>query len=164
MIPGIVVTQHMLDKFMAGYIQYADKVCALHVKQAENGDLITPGTVLVAPGDRHMTVAKNGTDYIVKCFKGNRVSGHCPSVDVLFDSVADACGSDAVGIILTGMGEDGARGLKKMREHGAFTIGQSEEGCCVYGMPRKAYEIGAVCAQRDLNSIPVVLMTHLRKR
>lgn len=163
-IPGVVVTQHMMDKFIGIYAQRLDGLCALDVKQANDGDLIVPGRVLIAPGDKHMAVKKVGNGYGVKCYKGRDVSGHCPSVDVLFESVADACGRNAVGIILTGMGEDGARGLKKMYDKGAFTIGQSEAGCCVYGMPQKAYELGGVKVQRALNSIPGELMRYLRNR
>lgn len=163
-IPGIVVTQHMMDKFIGIYAQRLDGLCALDVKEACDNDIIRPGRVLIAPGDRHMAVKKTSDGYAVRCYKGPEVSGHCPSVDALFDSVATACGRNAIGIILTGMGEDGARGLKKMRDAGAFTIGQGPEGCCVYGMPQKAYEIGAVSVQRALTMIPGELMNHLKKR
>lgn len=163
-IPGIVVTQHMLDKFIGVYAQRLNRLCVLDVKEACDNDPILPGNVLIAPGDKHMAVKKVGHEYVVKCFKGHEVSGHCPSVDVLFDSVADACGRDAVGIILTGMGDDGAKGLKKMHDKGAFTIGQGEEGCCVYGMPQKAFELGGVSVQRALKLIPGELMNHLRRR
>lgn len=163
-VPGIVVTQHMLDKFIGIYAQRLNRLCALEVKEAQDNEYIRPGTVLIAPGDKHMTVKKVGNNYLVRCFKGAQVSGHCPSVDVLFDSVATSCGRNAVGIILTGMGEDGAKGLKKMHDAGAFTIGQSQEGCCVYGMPQKAYELGGVTVQRPLNLIPGELMNYLRRR
>ena len=162
-IPGIVV-QHMMDKFIGLYAQRLDALCALDVKEASDGDLVVPGCVLIAPGDRHMAVKREGNDYKVKCYKGRDVSGHCPSVDVLFESVAETCGRHSIGIILTGMGEDGARGLKKMHDKGAFTIGQSEDGCCVYGMPQKAYELGGVCVQRALRSIPSELIKYLKKR
>lgn len=163
-IPGIVVTQHMMDKFIGIYAERLNRLCSLEVKEASDGDVISPGTVLIAPGDRHMAVKKVPHGYGVRCFKGHLVSGHCPSVDVLFESMADVVGREGVGIILTGMGEDGARGLKKMRDKGAYTIGQSEEGCCVYGMPQKAYELGGVTVQRALKSIPIELMNYLKKR
>lgn len=163
-IPGIVVTQHMMDKFIGMYAERLNRLCNLEVKEAKDGDIITPGTVLLAPGDKHMAVKKIPHGYAVRCFKGQRVSGHCPSVDVLFESMADVVGKDGVGIILTGMGEDGARGLKKMRDKGAYTIGQSAAGCCVYGMPQKAYELGGVKVQRVLKAIPTELMNYLKKR
>lgn len=135
---------------------YADRLnsyCKMQVKEAENGDIIIPGRVLIAPGDKHMRVNKKGSTYIVECFNGDKVNGHRPSVDVMFDSVAEKAGSAAIGIILTGMGYDGAKGLLKMKQKGAITIGQDEKSCVVYGMPKVAYDIGAVSEQVPLKNI-----------
>ena len=124
------------------------------VKEAKNGDIVAKGQVLIAPGgDEQMSVVKVGDNYQVLLKKGPKVNGHCPSVDVLFDSVANVAGKNALGIILTGMGGDGAKGLKKMRDAGAMTIGQDESTCIVYGMPKVAYDLGAVMYQEKLSDI-----------
>ena len=125
----------------------------MEVKEAEDGDVIMEGRVLIAPGDYHMRINKKGTKFIVECFKGEKVNGHCPSVDVLFNSVAEKAGGDAIGVILTGMGYDGAKGLLKMKQKGAITIGQDEQSSVVYGMPKVAYDIGAVYKQVSLKKI-----------
>lgn len=152
-IPGTVIVQHMPPGFTEMYAKRLDKECSVHVKEAEDGDVVEEGKVLIAPGDRHMTLERKSGQYYVKCFEGEKVSGHCPSVDVLFKSVAQTAASDAVGVILTGMGSDGARGLLAMRKRGAHTIGQDEQSCVVYGMPKVAYEIGAVEYQEPLKNI-----------
>lgn len=152
-VPGIVIVQHMPPVFTRLYAERLNNSCQLEVKEASDGDVILPGRVLVAPGDYHMRVKKNGPVYSVRCFKGEKVNGHCPSVDVLFESVAEQAGKNAVGVILTGMGNDGARGLLAMREQGARTIGQDSDSCVVYGMPKVAYEIGAVEYQVSLSAI-----------
>ncbi len=153
-IPGIVCVQHMPPGFTQMYAKRLDDECQIRVKEAETGDRVLPGHMLIAPGgDRHMRLVKVGGSYQVEIKPGPRVNGHCPSVDVLFDSVAKAAGPDAVGIILTGMGGDGAKGLLAMRKAGARTIGQDESTCVVYGMPKVAYDLGAVEYQEKLTDI-----------
>ncbi len=152
-IPGVVVVQHMPPGFTKMYAERLHKQCKVVVKEAEDGDRILPGQVLIAPGDKQMRVKKVGGIYIVECKPGEKVSGHCPSVDVLFHSVAETVGKDAIGIILTGMGRDGADGLLAMRKAGAKTIGQDEASCVVYGMPKEAYLGGAVMYQENLENV-----------
>lgn len=152
-IPGVVIVQHMPPGFTAMYAERINNQYEIFAKEARNGDKIMRGCVLVAPGDAHMQVKQMSGGYYVECRPGERVSGHCPSVDVLFQSVAKAAGDKAIGIILTGMGADGAKGLLEMRKAGAETIGQDEESCIVYGMPKVAYEIGAVKYQAGLSNI-----------
>lgn len=153
-IPGVVVVQHMPPGFTNMYAKRLDNQCNVVVKEAETGDQVKPGHVLIAPGgDRHMRLVKVNGIYQVECKEGPRVNGHCPSVDVLFDSVAKVAGPKALGIILTGMGGDGARGLLQMRKAGARTIGQDESTCVVYGMPKVAYDLGAVEFQEKLQDI-----------
>ncbi|MDD4002325.1 MAG: chemotaxis response regulator protein-glutamate methylesterase [Bacteroidales bacterium] len=163
-IPGIVVVQHMPAGFTNMYAQRLNSTCSVEVKEAQNGDRVTPGKVLIAPGDYHMQVKKAGSGYTVKCMTGDKVNGHCPSVDVLFNSLAENVGSKAIGVILTGMGNDGAKGLLAMRNNGARTIGQDQESCVVYGMPRVAYEIGAVEKQLPLERIPQSIGVLLKNR
>lgn len=156
--PGIVVVQHMPAVFTGMYAKRLNNSCQMEVKEAESGDIITPGKVLIAPGgDCHMRINKKGSNYIVECFKGEKVNGHCPSVDVLFNSMADKVGSQGIGVILTGMGYDGAKGLLNMKKVGAMTIGQDEQSSVVYGMPKVAYDIGAVNKQATLKNIPQLL-------
>lgn len=162
-MPGIVVTQHMPEGFTEMYAQRLNRICSLEVKEARNGDIIRPGLVLIAPGAKQMEVTRTGRNYSVQCRAGAKVSGHCPSVDVLFTSVAQNVAINKVGIIMTGMGRDGADGLLKMRKSGAFTIGQDKDSCVVYGMPMVAYNIGAVCTQASCENIASVLMNHLKK-
>lgn len=153
-IPGIVCVQHMPPGFTAMYAKRLNDQCRIRVKEAETGDRVQPGHMLIAPGgDRHMRLVKINGVYQVEVKAGPRVNGHCPSVDVLFDSVAKVAGSDALGIILTGMGGDGAKGLLAMRQAGARTIGQDESTCVVYGMPKVAYDLGAVEYQEKLSDI-----------
>ncbi len=153
-IPGIVVVQHMPPSFTDMYAKRLDHECRIRVREAQTGDQVLPGQLLLAPGgDRHMRIVKVGSGYQVECRQGPKVNGHCPSVDVLFESVAKAAGRDALGIILTGMGGDGAKGLLAMRKAGARTIGQDESTCVVYGMPKVAYDIGAVEYQEKLYDI-----------
>lgn len=160
-IPGTVIVQHMPPVFTKMYSERLNNSCVMEVKEAENGDKVLPGRVLIAPGEHHMTIKKVGSMYIVECFKGEKVNGHCPSVDVLFESVAKAAGKNAIGVILTGMGGDGAKGLLAMRKNGARTIGQDEQSCVVYGMPKVAYDIGAVEKQVPLESIPQTVFSML---
>lgn len=160
-MPGIVVTQHMPPGFTAMYAERMNRLCKMEVREAKNGDRILPGLVLLAPGGMQMRVVRIGGGYAVNCVEGERVSGHCPSVDVLFDSMAMHVRDKAIGIILTGMGADGAAGLLRMRRNGAYTIGQDKETCVVYGMPMEAYKIGAVCLQSPLGSIAQAVMKKL---
>ncbi len=153
-VPGTVIVQHMPAGFTEMYAKRLDNQCKCRVKEAENGDVVEQGLVLLAPGgDRQMSLVKVGGNYQVSLKKAPKVNGHCPSVDVLFDSVAKNVGRNAIGIILTGMGGDGAKGLKAMRDAGAKTIGQDEASCVVYGMPKVAYDIGAVQYQEKLGDI-----------
>lgn len=153
-IPGIVIVQHMPAGFTKMYADRLNDQCRITVKEAKTGDTILPGQALLAPGgDAHMKVVKNGNSFQVILQKACKVNGHCPSVEVLFESVAKTCGRKSVGIILTGMGGDGAQGLLSMRKTGARTIGQDESTCVVYGMPRVAYECGAVEYQEKLTNI-----------
>jgi two-component system, chemotaxis family, protein-glutamate methylesterase/glutaminase len=152
-MPGIVIVQHMPPVFTSLYAQRLHKSTPFTVKEAQDGDLLLPGMVLLAPGDKHMSLARSGKQYRVQCTEGRKISGHCPSVDVLFESVAVHAGSNAIGILLTGMGHDGARGLLALRRAGAYTIGQDKASSVVYGMPKSAFEIGAVQRQLPLSSI-----------
>ena len=153
-IPGTVIVQHMPVGFTDMFARRLNDQTRVCVKEAKNGDVVLPGTVLIAPGgNQQMRVIRVGNDYQVSLRDGHKVNGHCPSVDVLFDSVASVAGKNALGIILTGMGGDGAQGLLKMKEAGAMTIGQDESSCVVYGMPKVAYEIGAVQYQEKLGNI-----------
>jgi two-component system chemotaxis response regulator CheB len=153
-IPGIVCVQHMPPGFTQMYAKRLNDQCRIQVKEAETGDRVRPGHMLIAPGgDRHMHLVKFNGEYQVEVKAGPKVNGHCPSVDVLFESVAKVARSDAVGIILTGMGGDGAKGLLAMRQAGAKTIGQDESTCVVYGMPKVAYDLGAVQYQEKLSDI-----------
>lgn len=153
-LPGIVIVQHMPPGFTEMYARRLDDQCRVRVKEARTGDRVLPGTVLIAPGgDKHMHLVKINGMYQVEIKAGPKVNGHCPSVDVLFESVAKVAGSNALGIILTGMGGDGAKGLLAMRKAGARTIGQDESTCVVYGMPKVAYDLGAVEYQEKLQDI-----------
>ena len=152
-LPGILIVQHMPPVFTRLYAERLNNSCAMEVKEARDGDAVCPGRVLIAPGGFHMTVAKKGAGYIVNCQKGDKVSGHCPSVDQLFYSIAKWRGLNSLGIILTGMGSDGAKGLLSMKKQGADTIGQNQATCVVYGMPAVAHNIGAVDIQLPLGMI-----------
>ncbi|MDX9871223.1 MAG: chemotaxis response regulator protein-glutamate methylesterase [Clostridia bacterium] len=153
-VPGIVIVQHIPPLFSRMFAERLDAQTPLRVKEARSGDYVEPGKALIAPGDRHVKIKKIGGRYQVECFEGNKVNGHCPSVDVLFESVAQETGSRAIGIILTGMGYDGAKGLLSMRRKGCRTIGQDEASAVVYGMPKVAYDIGAVEIQTSIENIP----------
>jgi two-component system chemotaxis response regulator CheB len=153
-IPGTVMVQHMPGGFTKLYAERLNKACPFEVREAEDNDLVRPGLALLAPGgDYQMKLVKGPNGYAVKLIDMEKVSGHKPSVDFLFDSVADAAGNKAIGVILTGMGADGAKGLLKMREKGAYTIGQDQASCVVYGMPMVAYNKGAVAKQLPLDQI-----------
>ena len=161
-IPGIVVTQHIPPIFSKMFADRLNESTQLRVKEAQTGDYVEPGSVLVAPGGKHMKIKKIGERYRAECFEGDKVNGHCPSIDVLFESVAKEAGQKAIGVILTGMGYDGAKGLLAMRRKGARTLGQDEKSSVVYGMPKVAFEIGAVERQIPLESMAQAFMTLLR--
>lgn len=163
-IPGIVIVQHIPPVFSRMFADRLNGTTSLLVKEAETGDILGPGKVLIAPGDRHMRIRRRGNEYSVECFDGEKVNGHCPSVDVLFESIAKEAGSRAIGVILTGMGYDGARGLLAMKRSGAMTLGQDQESSIVYGMPKAAYEAGAVQQQMPLQQIgaTLCLLTNVR--
>ncbi|MBC3797070.1 protein-glutamate methylesterase/protein-glutamine glutaminase [Acetobacterium tundrae] len=162
-MPPIVIVQHMPPVFTKLYADRLNNTCELEVKEAEDGDVLKPGRVLIAPGSYQMRIVKRGTGYIVKCTQEEKVSGHCPSVDVLFSSVAEAAGKQSIGVILTGMGKDGAEGLLKMKKKGAYTIGQDEKTSIVYGMPMVAYNIGGVEKQLPLEKISDEIVRVLSK-
>ncbi len=152
-IPGIVIVQHIPPNFSRMFAERLNTTTNLEVKEAKTGDYLEKGKVLIAPGDQHMVIKKIGERYKVECFYGEKVNGHCPSVDVLFESVAKEAGKNAIGVILTGMGYDGAKGLLAMRRNGARTLGQDEKSSVVYGMPKVAYNIGGVEKQVTLDGI-----------
>lgn len=156
-IPGVVIVQHIPPVFSRMFADRLNQTLPFLVKEAETGDMIEKGMVLIAPGDKHLRVQKDGEQFKVECFHGEKVNGHRPSVDILFESVAKEAGSRSIGILLTGMGYDGAKGLLSMKRKGARTIGQDEKSSVVYGMPKVAYEMGAVEKQSSLKGIPQVL-------
>lgn len=159
--PGIVIVQHMPPVFTKMYAQRLDKICRMSVKEAEPGDRVERGKVIIGAGEYHLRLCKDTRGYYIKSETGEKVSGHCPSVDVLFDSVATVAGKKALGIILTGMGSDGAKGMLKMRQNGAYTIGQDKDSCVVYGMPMVAFNIGGVIKQASLEQIPAEIIRYL---
>jgi two-component system, chemotaxis family, protein-glutamate methylesterase/glutaminase len=142
--PGIVIAQHMPEHFTAAFANRLTSECAIDVREARDGDSVCVGCALIAPGNRHMVLRRDGASYRVQVRSGPLVSGHRPSIDVLFKSVARYAGSNAVGVIMTGMGHDGAAGLKMMRDAGAHTLAQDEASCVVYGMPKEAVSLGGV--------------------
>ncbi|MDE7436135.1 MAG: chemotaxis response regulator protein-glutamate methylesterase [Lachnospiraceae bacterium] len=162
-IPGVVIVQHMPPGFTKMYADRLNNQCEVAVKEAQTGDKVVQGRVLIAPGDKHMRLVKVGNEYQVEVKGTDRVNGHCPSVEVLFQSVAKVARDKAIGIILTGMGGDGGKGLLEMRQAGAQTIGQNEASCVVYGMPKVAYDLGAVQYQLDLAAIPNKVYSLLSK-
>ncbi|BBP83565.1 MULTISPECIES: protein-glutamate methylesterase/protein-glutamine glutaminase [unclassified Pseudomonas] len=156
--PGIVIVQHMPEKFTAAFAARLDGLCQIEVREARHGDRVIPGRALIAPGGRHMLLKRNGAQYVVDIVDGPPVSRHKPSVDVLFRSTARAAGANATGIIMTGMGDDGARGLREMYEAGAYTLGQDEATCVVYGMPKEARKLDAVHREIPLEQIPAYIL------
>lgn len=161
-IPGMVIVQHMPPGFTKMYADRLNRLCSMEVREAKSGDEIHRGLALIAPADFQTKVVRIGNRYTVSCGFAERVSGHRPSVDVLFRSMADNVTCKMVGIIMTGMGQDGADGLLAMRRRGAYTIGQDEESSVVYGMPGVAKKIGAVAIQASCSNIAQVLMRHLK--
>ena len=162
--PGIVIVQHMPEKFTAAFAGRLNSVCEAEVLEASDRDRVLPGRILVAPGGLHMTVERDGAQYRVRISDGPRVNRHKPSVDVLFMSVAHSAGRNALGVIMTGMGDDGARGLLQMRQSGAQTIGQDEATSVVYGMPAVAHNLGAVERQVPLGAIAGLIEAFANQR
>ncbi|WP_292936727.1 chemotaxis response regulator protein-glutamate methylesterase [Noviherbaspirillum sp.] len=161
--PGIVIVQHMPEKFTAAFAERLNSICQIAVKEAQNNDRVVPGRALIAPGGRHMLLRRNGAQYFVEVIDGPLVNRHRPSVDVLFRSVAKAAGANALGVIMTGMGDDGAAGLLEMRKAGARTVAQDEASCVVYGMPKEAVKRGAVEKTVALNAIDKEILQQLAK-
>lgn len=159
---GIVIVQHMPKGFTQTFAQRLNQLSLMSVKEAEHGDKIVAGRVLIAPGDFHMKVVRSGGYYFVECFEKEKVNGHRPSVDVLFDSVALNVGANSYGVILTGMGNDGAKGLKAMKDAGAKTIGQDQNSSVVYGMPKVAFDLGGVDYQLPLERIGEAIQTLIK--
>ena len=161
-LPGIAVVQHMPEKFTATFAERLNTVCALEVREACDGDRLIPGLVLIAPGGRHMQVRRSGAQYHVEVRDGPPVNRHRPSVDVLFRSVAQCAGRNALGIILNGMGDDGARGLKEMHDAGARTVAQDEATSVVYGMPKEAVKLGAADRSLPLSEVGAAIVEYGR--
>jgi len=161
--PGIVIVQHIPPIFSKMFAERLNKQTQLQCKEAESGDFVETGKALIAPGDKHMRVKKIGDRYKVEVFQGEKMNGHCPSVDLLFESVAKEVGEKAIGVILTGMGCDGAKGLLTMRRKGARTIGQDENSSVVYGMPKVAFNIGAVEKQSSLEDIHLLIDSMIKE-
>ena len=157
--PGIIIVQHMPEKFTASFAARLDSLCEIEVREAKNNDRVIPGLALIAPGGRHMLLKRSGAYYHVEVVDGPVVNRHRPSVDVLFRSVAKFAGKNATGIIMTGMGDDGAHGLKEMHDAGAHTVAQDEETCVVFGMPKEAIKLGGVDRVMGLQDIPKAILT-----
>ena len=157
---GIVIVQHMPAMFTAMFAERLNSLCQIEVREAQNGDRVHPGRALIAPGGKHMMLKRNGAQYVVEVADGPLVNRHKPSVDVLFRSVAKFAGANALGIIMTGMGDDGARGLKEMHDAGARTIAQDEASCVVFGMPKEAIKLGAADFTLPLDQIPAAIVSH----
>ena len=163
-LPGIVVVQHIPPMFSRLLSERLDNECILSVKEAATGDIVEPNHVYIAPGSKHMTISKYGSQMVLHCNPGPPVHSVCPSVDILFDSVAREIHDKAIGVLLTGMGKDGADGLLHMREQGSHTLGQDESTSTVYGMPKAAFELGAVEKQLPLSDIPAAITMLARKK
>ncbi len=156
--PGIVIVQHMPEHFTRSFADRLNSLCAIQVKEAEDGDTVTPGKALIAPGNYHMVLRRSGARYYVEVKTGPLVSRHRPSVDVLFKSAAKYAGQNAVGVIMTGMGADGSAGMLEMRQQGSSTIAQDEASCVVFGMPKEAIALGAAEFVLPLSSIPARML------
>jgi two-component system chemotaxis response regulator CheB len=156
--PGIVVVQHMPPQFTAAFAARLNSVCQIEVREGKDNDRVVPGTALIAPGGKHMMLRRSGAQYFVEIKEGPPVNRHCPSVDVLFRSVAKCAGRNALGVIMTGMGDDGARGLREMRDAGAHTLAQDEATCVVFGMPKEAIRLEAAVRIVPLETIPGLIL------
>ncbi len=162
-VPGIVMTQHMPESFTGSFARRLDGLCKVRVVEAQGGERIEPGHAYLAPGHSHLLVRRAGGHYVTELSKAEPVNRHRPSVDVLFRSVAEQARNNAVGVILTGMGKDGAQGMLEMRRAGAWNIGQDEASCVVYGMPREAANVGALEEVAKLSDIPSRILAKLRQ-
>jgi two-component system chemotaxis response regulator CheB len=162
--PGILIVQHMPEQFTASLASRLNQLCSLEVREAKNNDSITPGVALIAPGNYHMLLRRSGARFYVQIRSGPLVCGHRPSVEVLFKSVSQAAGRNAIGVILTGMGRDGAAGLLEMRNQNARTIAQDEKSCVVFGMPKEAISLGAAETVLPLNRIPYKIIEHVNDK
>jgi len=158
---GIAIVQHMPEGFTRSFAERLNDVCDLDVAEAKDGDSVRPGLALIAPGNSHMMLSRSGANYFVRVKRGPRVNRHRPSVDVLFKSTAKYAGANAVGVILTGMGSDGAAGMLEMKRSGAHTIAQDESSCVVFGMPKEAIRLGGVSKVESLDSIPFEMLRNL---
>jgi two-component system chemotaxis response regulator CheB len=158
--PGIAIVQHMPERFTSSFAERLNRLCVIEVKEAANGDRIIPGRALIAPGGKHMMIKRSGAFYHVDIVDGPPVSRHKPSVDVLFRSAAKFAGRNALGVIMTGMGDDGAKGLKELHDTGAHTIAQDEQSCVVFGMPKEAIKLGAARDVLSLDALPGVISKH----
>jgi len=161
--PGILVTQHMPEGFTASFAQRLDHLCKITVIEAQGGERILPGHAYIAPGHSHMRLAKSGANYIIQIDQAPPVNRHRPSVDVLFNSAAEYAGKNAVGVILTGMGKDGAVGLLEMKKSGAYNFAQDEASCIVFGMPKEAIAIGAAHEVAPLSNLAGLVLDHFKK-
>jgi two-component system, chemotaxis family, protein-glutamate methylesterase/glutaminase len=159
--PGVLITQHMPAGFTKSFATRLDSLCKISVKEAVDGERILPGHAYIAPGDQHLLLARSGANYVTRLSDSEPVNRHKPSVDVLFDSAAVHAGKNAIGIILTGMGKDGAVGMLRMKEAGAHNFAQNEESCVVYGMPREAVAHGGVHEVAHLKDLPRLVLHHL---
>lgn len=156
--PGIVIVQHMPERFTTAFAQRLDSVCRIDVREASNHDRVLPGRALVAPGGKHLVLRRSGAQYLVEVVDAPPVNRHRPSVDVLFRSVAQCAGANALGVIMTGMGDDGANGLLEMKQSGARTVAQDESSCVVFGMPKEAVKRGAAEQVISLDAIPEAIL------
>lgn len=155
--PGILMTQHMPEGFTASFAERLNAACEIEVREARDGDFVVPGLALLAPGNRHLQLARDGARYVARVSDGPRVCRHRPSVEILFESVARAAGPNAMGVIMTGMGDDGATGLVTMRSAGGFTVAQDEKSCVVFGMPKEAIARGGACRVARLDQIATLI-------
>jgi len=162
-LPPILIVQHITSSFTKQFAKRLDNYSALTIKEAEDYEPVYPGTVYIAPGDFHMTIARRGKELIIQCVTDKKINGVRPSADILFNSVAEVMGNKAIGVILTGMGADGAKGLNIMKSAGSINIGQDEKSCVVYGMPKVAYELGCIDEQLPLSKIPEKLIELSKK-
>jgi len=161
--PGIVIVQHMPEHFTSAFAKRLDSLCRISVKEAENNDTVLTGQALIAPGNYHILLKRSGARYYVEIKSGPLVARHRPSVDVLFRSAARYAGRNSIGVIMTGMGDDGARGMLEMKEAGAFTIAQDEDSCIVFGMPNEAIKRGGVQTVAPLSGLAQEIVRHSRK-
>lgn len=160
--PGTVIVQHMPEHFTTAFAKRLDTTCRITVKEAVDGDSILPGRALIAPGNRHLLLKRSGARYYVEVKDGPLVSRHRPAVDVLFRSAARYAGRNAIAVIMTGMGDDGAKGMKELKEAGAVTLAQDEESCVVFGMPKEAIRLGGVDQILSLGQLPAAVLRHYR--